>query len=237
MIGPIRSLMRERMGLHIQAQEYQSGYGIADLVGAEMSHERCQSREHIGLTEPLDPALLAVLHVLRTNTRTSLARLLGQCPVAESSLRNRILPRLSALGLIRRYPDGYVELLVSIPMPTRRIVAIEAKQTRWRQAILQARRYTFFANQSYIAVWNGTAQLVDRSMLYRHRLGLIGVDLDGAQVITEAPDIKPRSVHMNWRCAEFLYGRLLDATNADQSHISGTIVRNDTALRLGVCAV
>jgi hypothetical protein len=96
-------------------------------------------------------------------------------------------------------------LLKNPPSPTREIVAVELKQRRWREAILQARRYTFFADRTYVAIWNGAVELVDRRLLYRFRLGLIGVEGDRAQVLIEAPRRKPRQEKMNRYCAEFLY--------------------------------
>ncbi len=111
--------------------------------------------------------------------------------------------------------DGYVRLLTVPPQPTKNIVAVEAKQTKWREAILQARRYTFFANQTYIAVWFDTVDRVDRRLLYRHRLGLIGVGTDNAEVILKAPKRIPRQPKMNRYCSEFLYRIALDAATTE----------------------
>jgi hypothetical protein len=76
---------------------------------------------------------------------------------------------------------------------------------------LQARRYTFFANQTYVAVWSKTAPRVDKALLYRHRIGLISVKVSGeCSILIEAPSINPRAANMNRLCAEFLYRQALD---------------------------
>jgi hypothetical protein len=91
--------------------------------------------------------VVQVLLALRSDRRTSLPYILRRVPLSESTLRTRVLPHLHRLGLIER-EDGYVRLIFTPPKPAKRVVAVEAKQTRWREAILQARRYTFFANQT-----------------------------------------------------------------------------------------
>lgn len=212
MIPPIRSLMQQEMNLDVISEEFSAGYGIADLVGASLSKKNCQRRERLGLSTPLDNHhILEILLLLTTRGRTSISFLLGRISFSESTLRRKVLPQMITLGLIKRDLDGRIYLVNEPPEPARYIVAVEAKQTRWRDAILQARRYTFFANCTYIAVWNGTAELVDRQLLYRHRLGLIGVEPDGAEIILEAPSRKPRKPKMHRYCAEFLYGKILSS--------------------------
>lgn len=216
MIEPIRQLMREDMGLEVIVEEFSAGYGIADLVGASMSKENCRTRKSMGLTTPLDNRhFVEVLLLLRPGVRRSFTYLLNRIPLSESTLRQKVLPQMEAHGLIKRDADDYVSLLGEPSQPTECIVAVEAKQTRWRDAIIQARRYTFFADQTYIAVWNGAAGRVDRMLLYRHRIGLIGVEPDGAEVFFEAPTRKPRDPKMNRYCAEFLYRKALCLEDAE----------------------
>jgi len=213
MIEPVRSLMHRDMRLDTTAKEFNAGYGIADLVGAVLCRQACWIREKMGFTTALDHNIIHVLSTLDAHTRTSHAYILRRIPLSENTILKKILPRMAALGLIERFSDGYVQLAVELPKPTERIVAIEVKQTNWREAILQARRYTFFADQTYVALWNGATRLVDRKQLYYHRLGLIGVEQDCAQVLVEAPLRKPRQPQMNRFCAEFLYAKALFTTH------------------------
>jgi len=203
-------LMRNGMGLEIIAEEFSAGYGIADLVGARISHENCQSRQDLGLTLPIDHQhLLEVLLLLRLGVRRSCAHLMKNISFSESRLRRTVIPQLQSYGLVNYDKDDYLRLLIDPPMPIENIVAVEAKQTKWKTAILQARRYSFFADQSYIAVWSEVASAVDREMLYRHRLGLISVDDHGANVLYAAPVRKPREPKMSRYCAEYLYQQIL----------------------------
>ena len=209
MIEPIRMLMLEGMGLEVIAEEFSSGYGIADLVGARISHKNCQSRQDLGIALPIDHKhLLEVLLLLRPGIRRSCEYLAKNVSFSESRLCRTVLPQLRTHGFIECDKDKYVRLLVDPPVPTEHIVAVEAKQSRWKTAILQARRYSFFADQSYIAVWSEIAPAVDREMLYRHRLGLISVEDHLARVLSTAPVRRPREPKMSRYCAESLYQQI-----------------------------
>lgn len=207
MIEPIRRFMLDHLRMDITAQEFSAGYGVADLVGAELCGEGCDVRKAMGLEVALDhPYIVQVLLALRSEGRTSLPYLLRRVAISESTLRTRVLPHLDKLGVIER-EDGYVRLIFTPPKPARHLVAVEAKQTRWRDAILQARRYTFFADQTYVAVWEKTAARVDKTLLYRHRVGLIAVEPNGdCRVVVASPRVNPRETKMNRLCAEFMYG-------------------------------
>jgi len=210
MIEPIRRFMLDHLRMDITAQEFSAGYGVADLVGAALCGEGCGVRKEKGLEVALDhPYIVQVLLALHSEGRTSLSYLLRRVAISESTLRTKVLPHLDRLGLIER-EDGYIRLIFTPPKPARHLVAVEAKQTRWRDAILQARRYTFFADQTYVAVWEKTASRVDKALLYRHRVGLIAVEANGdCSIVVVAPKVRPRENNMNRFCAEFLYGLAL----------------------------
>lgn len=210
MLGPIHNLMLNKMNLDVVDREFSAGYGRADLVGANLSSTNCLERQRLGIDEAFDNSLLLdVMMSLNTTRRTSIPYILNRVAIAQSTLVQSVLPKLARVGLIKRYGDGYVRALFQLPNPVKRIVAIEAKQTKWREAILQARRYTFFANQTYIALWNDIIRLVDKNVLYQHRLGLIGVEGTDAKIWIEAPFRNPRRAVMSCLCAEHLYKQAL----------------------------
>ena len=211
MIAPLRTLMRENLGLEVVTEEFSVGYGVADLVGAELSAENCRLRKELGIASPLDSFnTIELLLKLRLGFWHSLDSVLDQISYSESTLRGRVLPLLAALGLLDRDSGRYVRLRLQPPTPTRSITAIEAKQTRWREAILQARRYSLFAHQTYVAVWIDAARHVDRKLLYMTRVGLIAVEGDHAEVVVAAPYRKPRDERRSRYCAEYLYRRSLE---------------------------
>jgi hypothetical protein len=206
MVEPVRLLMQSGMGLDVIVAEFSAGYGKADLVGAKLCAKSRELRRRERAQTPIDHHhWVEVLLALKCGERMPFDSLQRRVTFSDSTLRHKVLPEMASIGLVERDQEGYVCLLKNPPSPTREIVAVELKQRRWREAILQARRYTFFADRTYVAIWNGAVELVDRRLLYRFRLGLIGVEGDRAQVLIEAPRRKPRQEKMNRYCAEFLY--------------------------------
>lgn len=211
MINPIKQLLFDKMFIDVADQEFTAGYGIADIVGATLCSESCQKRESLGLAIPFDHIqYVSVLLLLRQNRWSSFTSLAKKVPFSESTLRQKVLPKLNRLKVIERNGDLF-RLCINLPKPTQNLIAVEAKQTKWREAILQARRYAFFADQTFIAVWSETIKLVDRKFLYRHRIGLISVEGSSAEIVIDAPKRKPREAKLNMYCAEFLYGLALSS--------------------------
>lgn len=215
MIIPIKKLLYDKMFIDISEQEFSVGYGIADIVGAKLCNESCQKRKSLGLDIPFDHINFAsVLLSLNQNRWSSFTTLAKKVSISENTLRKKVLPKLNKLKIIERSGD-FFRLSVDLPKPTQRLIAVEAKQTKWKEAILQARRYTFFAEETYIAVWAETIKLVDRSLLYRHRLGLISVEIDQAEIVVEAPKRQPREPKLNLYSSEFFYGQALNNGTLD----------------------
>ena len=175
MIAPIKQLLYENMSVDIAEQEFSAGYGVADVVGAKLCNENCQKREKLGLAFPFDHIhFVSVLLLLHQNRWTSFENLSKRIAISENTLRNKVLPKLIKLNTVEKKRDSF-RLNIYLPKPTQKLIAVEAKQTKWMEAILQARRYTYFAEETYVAMWAETIRLVDRNLLYRHRLGLIAV--------------------------------------------------------------
>ena len=212
MIAPIRQLLYQKMFIDITELEFSVGYGIADVVGAKLCSKNCAQRENLGLAVAFDHVHVAeVLIALYANKWTSFKDLTRKISFSESTLRKKVLPKLVKLQIIERINDSF-RLGIHLPKPTQNLIAVEAKQIKWKEAILQARRYSFFADETYIAVWSETVKRVDRALLYRHRLGLISVESNFAEVIVEAPKRKPREPKFNLYSAEFFYGKHLNCS-------------------------
>jgi hypothetical protein len=110
-----------------------------------------------------------------------------------ASLEQR-LGGLSGKNLVRRSADGRWEANRSVLPSGIRIVAIEAKLARWRQALEQAGQYSVFANESYIAMPGHLA--CGRQLLTTcasRGVGVIAVDQHGVRVVLEAESHAPQT--------------------------------------------
>jgi len=198
--------MECEMGLDVIVEEFSAGYGVADLVGGVVNKPGQNKRASLGIEEPLDDWKLWEVHQAVNAYRfKTVAELAQKVPLSESTLRNSVIPRMLAAGLLERGKDYRVRLGVSPPPPVKRIVAVEAKQHRWQDAVRQAYRYTSFADLTYVAVWDGTSARVDRTVLKRLGLGLIAVEPSGAKILLRAEAVAPRRPKMHRYCSEALY--------------------------------
>ena len=205
MIDPIRRALENIHPPSVWAEQYRSGYGIADLVGMVISQRARQLRADndvkISVSSRRGLAVLAVLQQERSVSLDSLAR---RTALTDNTVR-AVLRILIRSGLAVGAGNRAYRLSACALNPASEIIAVEAKIDRWSRAILQARRYLLFADRTYVAISAGTVSRVDRAFLYRHRVGLIGVGNGEAYVVVPAPRVRPRSSLAHRACAERLF--------------------------------
>lgn len=123
------------------------------------------------------------------------AELWGRGALREPTLTRRLytrsprtqlaLHKLERLGLVRRTPAGsYV--LTDVMNRNVEVLAVEAKLTRWREAIEQARDYLRFSMASYVALPESVVQ--SNSDIARAckkaQVGLLAVSAAGVRVVS-----------------------------------------------------
>jgi hypothetical protein len=104
------------------------------------------------------------------------------------------LRRLEGRGLIRRSFDTALYQTTALFPRNIRIVAIEAKLKRWRDAIRQASRYVEFANEAFIAMPSGVAmrsQVVEACA--EAGVGVLAVDQTMVTVVLQPESVTPCS--------------------------------------------
>ena len=80
------------------------------------------------------------------------------------------------------------------------IVAVEAKLTRWREAIEQAHAYLAFANRAFVALPTSIIERESRITAACHaaELGLLAVSSEGVAVVSSGGFHEPRSGSWVW---------------------------------------
>ncbi len=110
--------------------------------------------------------------------------------------REQVKPRVARLAQL-----GFVKLRGEQLTATKgigrhiRIVAIEAKLSRWKDALLQAQKYRSFANEAYIAMPTTVVRknLTAVEACADSGVGIIAVDQTGADVFLNAERAQPQS--------------------------------------------
>ena len=118
----------------------------------------------------------------------------------QSDTLQRALRRLSQSRIIRKATGENWELVPAFRCRCFQIIAIEAKLTRWRNALEQARRYLAFANRAYVVLDGNrvrdTAEI--RSAFRGTGIGLMfqtGIELRVAIGATHGKPSSPERVH------------------------------------------
>lgn len=107
----------------------------------------------------------------------------------------RRVVRLVRLGFVTARPDGTFALRRGVIPTDVRVVAVEAKLYRWREALSQAEAYFSFANESYIAM---PSHAVRRNINALDAcavagVGIIAVDDSGASLLLNGERREPCS--------------------------------------------
>lgn len=156
----------------------------------------------VPVTKPLSVGESVILSMLRRDGATTTDELTRRCGL--NGKAKRILNRLDRLGLVRCSATGRVAAERSW-LNTTKIVAVEAKLLRWRDALAQATSYRRYADESYVALPEAFAQPARQgSEFFRAAgVGLVVVSEHGARRVIPAA----RARDHDWR-REFVYSRL-----------------------------
>ena len=139
---------------------------------------------------------------------------LAQRLYARPERTERALTALLRRQIVRRTSETSYELCREWLPANAEVVAIEAKLTRWREAVDQASAYLRFADRAYVALPLETAERThDLLAVCRSRgLGLLGVAPHGVQLIRRAPRRRARSPEWVWVLGRALAGAPLTAS-------------------------
>lgn len=146
----------------------------------------------------LDAAIIDAIAASPRHTDTSLSAALF---TSEDRLRRRT-DSLVRKRLLGRAEGGEYRLATSTGHQVASIVAVEAKLTRWRDAIDQAMTYLAFADESYVALPDSLAGASSiRGALSQLPLGLISVGRMDSTILRKARRLTPRTPDRFWLLA------------------------------------
>jgi hypothetical protein len=161
---------------------------IADLVLIHASSEPESKRARVTYFEA------AILSFLLDRGTSHIETIADELFASMTSIESRAA-RLARLGLVDITASGVRATGRHMPGDVR-IVAIEAKLARWREAIVQASSYRIFANQSYIALPGDVFERSSNIWSTCESAGVGALSVSGhgtVSVVFEAPDAEPQS--------------------------------------------
>ena len=146
-----------------------------------------------------------VLSALRRHGATRIDILEQRCGLSRTELRVGALDRLLRWGLVRKERGGRIAL-ESNYVRNVQIVAVEAKLTRWRQALRQAVEYFRYADLSYVLLPESSGHVALENAEAFRSVG-VGLLLASTGSLSTAISSRPSDRH-DWR-REFVLSRLL----------------------------
>ncbi len=168
--------LRRTSGSWLLLPEHAAGR-IPDLLVARIDQLAVAARVKGGWDRPLRKRELAALRALRADRSTSTATVALRTFVGTDAAR-RVLRGLVADGFVKQTDRDAFRRVAPIAPLVSRLVAIEFKRSKWRDALVQARAHASFAHESWVAFDAAFAPRFDRARPYFKTcgIGLVAVD-------------------------------------------------------------
>lgn len=186
--------------------EVAAATGVPDMLVVRFDDQAVGQRQRAGCGAIVGASAASAMSTLLEQPHTSedLARAVG---VSLGHLRGAVLPALADSGAVVRHGDLWTAAAEVRPL-VQWIVAVEAKRRDWRSALKQSRRYSRFANLSFMALDAGSAAVALR---HAADIASMGVGVVTVEALTGNVRVcrRPR-----WRAAQvrweaFLVGERL----------------------------
>ncbi len=191
----LEKILKKQFGTNVAFRELSAGYGIADLVFAEnFSFTKRNVTSRPSITNYTDLQLFLNMTQSKEYALDDLSELLFGHNEADIKRRLKVLQKN---GYIEKTDNGYIRILDVHFNPIKRIIAIEAKRSDYKNGIIQARRYQYFADESYLAILKGTVKDADIDELRQYNIGLILFDRETNSVDIHHPVGKSELVQDN----------------------------------------
>lgn len=159
MIDPIAEIARSLVGRLKAPDDHQVFFevpavgSVPDVVIAQFNHQAVQMRLAMGQGPVRDMTAVRTLRCLTAGIRDveAVAEHVG---VSRAHARRSVLGQLAEDGWVQPLTgrDGRVELVHPFLPLVSWMVTVEAKRSKWREAVSQARQHLGFANRAFIAL-------------------------------------------------------------------------------------
>jgi predicted transcriptional regulator len=176
--------------------KFQVGTIIPDLVIVAAPKNYHTRPRNTKITSFFESAVLAELLKHSPQSSEQIAKKL----YARNTSLDRALARLIRLGLLSKNKSGtFIARKYFFPTSVK-IVSVEAKLLRWKDAISQAKEYLLFSNTSYVALPQRVilANKKIRIACKKEGIGLIAVSSKGTQILLKGKNFKPISPERVW---------------------------------------
>ncbi|MDD2245450.1 MAG: hypothetical protein PHR13_12700 [Dysgonamonadaceae bacterium] len=163
-------------------EEVGVGFGIADLVITELKDSL-----YFEAREKLNSVDISVYQTVKNKKEISLEDIRGITGIGKSELK-KSLTKLIEYSYLKEI-DSLFLLDKKYELPFKKSIAFEAKLSNWKRAFMQAYRYKWFANYSYVLLDETRARPAIKRVSHfeNHNVGLLTLSIDGEIKIYHRP--------------------------------------------------
>jgi DNA-binding MarR family transcriptional regulator len=185
-------------------EEFTAGYGIADIVGIKCNKKKLKSRYDSGSKPVTNIRELSILTLLQENNPSNIEDLASKIGLSVSYIKKILLKSLIEKGYIER-KDNIYKLVKDIFSFTDLVVSVEAKLTKWKDALAQAKRYQHFSNIVFVALPQPTVKKINKELFKKNNIGVLSVDSKYVSIDLKPRQMKPKTLVMHLYCNEIFF--------------------------------
>lgn len=175
LVSKLDKILKKEFGTNLGFREFSAGYGIADLVFAQDFSFKKNVVKREPITNFNNLKILLTLEDKKAYTISEIISIFPQLSTSEIKKQLRILVANNYIEKIDI--DTYVKSVEQEKInPIKKVIAIEVKLSDHRNGLIQARRYKYFADESYLAILKEAEKNIDFTEFNKHNIGLILFD-------------------------------------------------------------
>lgn len=171
LVEKLDRILKKEFGTNLAFHEFSAGYGIADLVFAP---DFSFNKKVAGRTPLTNFGSLQMLMSLEDAKPYDFDEILSVFPHLDAGeIKKYLRPLLSNEYLTVMEDSMYIKTWQEDFNPIKKVIAVEVKLSDHRGGLVQARRYQYFADESYLAILKEAEKNIDFDEFNKHNIGLI----------------------------------------------------------------
>lgn len=175
LVQKLDKILKKEFGTNLAFHEFSAGYGIADLVFAPNFSFSKKLVKRMPLTNFNSLNMFLTLEDQREYELSDFLNIFPQLNIAEIKKQISFLTNNNYLEKTGK--TSFKKILGTESLsPIQKVVAIEVKLNDHKGGLMQARRYQYFADQSYLAILKHAEKNIDEKEFNKHNIGLILFD-------------------------------------------------------------
>lgn len=187
LVSKLDKILRREFGTNLAFHEFSAGYGIADLVFAPNFSFKKRLINRKPLTTFNCLKLLLSLDDQKIYSFSEIMDIFPQLTSNEMKKHLKILINRQYLQKISK--NSYVKFAIKKQInPINKIIAVEVKLTDHKNGLMQARRYQYFADESYLAILKESEKNINFNEFNNYNIGLILFDTKTGTVEIKHPE-------------------------------------------------